>query len=391
MQEHVAMSRFSRLFRVTVLVVVTVLAWAQPEPASAWCGRWRGGFWGVGYRPWCGPVFGPRVQYGWGGWYGGTRFAATESVYLGGPFGGFFSGGVRSCVVGPPWWGPGFCGPGWGGWYGLPQTYYPYPVGYGWYGAAPIVLSPFGGSIAPVYGPAGVMPFMFRGAATNAAVERAGAVAAHAAAPLPAATFARRWPAAQPAVAAFPQPAPAGPLAARIAAASPVVVVRASNGAARLRAARLVAVGDRHLRTAVQDRVKLSAALDAYRRAATIAADQPDTFLRQAIVLTALDRPDDATRAIERAVAIDARLGPAPTAAVAARERARLPPDPVFGDRPDTGPTTLSSRSAGLLVRIFREEGGDAARGGAAADAANWIADRWSRRWQGAAELVAAR
>jgi hypothetical protein len=156
---------------------------------------------------------------------------------------------------------------------------------------------------------------------------------------------------------------------------------------ARLRAARLVAVGDRHLRTAVHEPAKLSAALDAYRRAATIAPDQADTFLRQAIVLTALERADDATRAVDRAVAIDARLGADAAAAVAAQER--LPPDPVFGDRPDDAPTTLASRSTGLLARIFRDQ----PAGGApvAPAGANWIATRWSQQWQGQLHAVAVR
>jgi tetratricopeptide (TPR) repeat protein len=163
--------------------------------------------------------------------------------------------------------------------------------------------------------------------------------------------------------------------------------VRASNGVARLRAARLVAVGDRHLRTALRDSTKLAVALDAYRRAATIAPDQADTFLRQAIVLTALERADDATKAVDRAVAIDARLGRDAAAAVAAQER--LPPDPVFGDRPDTGPTTLISRSTGLLARIFREDAtGD---GPAVPVGANWIATRWSQQWQGQVNAVAVR
>ncbi|MFM9198146.1 MAG: tetratricopeptide repeat protein, partial [Planctomycetia bacterium] len=314
----------------SVLIVVTVLAWSQPQTASAWFGRWRGGFCGFGYRPWCGPVFAPRCYGGWGGWYGGTRYAWNDSVYVGGPFGGFFSGSVSSYVIGPR-----FCAPV--GWYGFPCTYYPYPVGYGCWGYTPIVVSPFPASIAPVYGPAGVLPFM--GLASNAA--------------------------ARPAATAAP-------------AAAQAIAIRASNGAARLRAARLVAVGDRHLRTAVHEPAKLSAALDAYRRAATIAPDQADTFLRQAIVLTALERADDATRAVERAVAIDARLGDDTAAAVAAQER--LPPDPVFGDRPDNAPTTLASRSTGLLARIFREQpAGEAPVGPAGA---NWIAARWSQQWR---------
>ncbi|NCY02138.1 MAG: hypothetical protein EBX36_04315, partial [Planctomycetia bacterium] len=105
-REHATMTRTLRPFPLALLIVVTVLAWAQPQPAQAWCGRWRSGFWGVGIRPWCGPVIGPRFGYGWGGcgwggWYGGPRFAAYDSVYLGGPYGGFFSGGVRSYVAFP--------------------------------------------------------------------------------------------------------------------------------------------------------------------------------------------------------------------------------------------------------------------------------------------------
>ncbi|NCY03418.1 MAG: hypothetical protein EBX36_11055, partial [Planctomycetia bacterium] len=86
---------------------------------------------------------------------------------------------------------------------------------------------------------------------------------------------------------------------------------------------------------------------------------------------------------------------PAVPAAVAARERARLPPDPVFGDRAGNdalagGPTTLASRSSDLLSRIFRDEAAGPARAGGMADA-NWIAERWSRRFLGRPELVAAR
>lgn len=358
------MSRQSRWFQVSVLIVVTALAWCQPQAASAWYGRWGGGFCGSVFRPACGPMVGPLCHGGWGGWYGGTRFAFSDSVYLGGPFGGFFSGAVSSYVIGPQWCGPGYFG-AWSGYgwprCGFPCTYYPSPYGYGCWGYTPIVVSPYGGSIAPVYGPAGVLPFMGLSTRVPARVTASG-------------------PAAQPA----PQ------LALRRAAPAahaPAIAVRASNGVARLRAARLVAVGDRHLRTAIHDSAKLAAALDAYRRAATIAPDQADTFLRQAIVLTALERADDAAKAVGRAVAIDARLGHDATAAVAAQER--LPPDPVFGDRPDTGPTTLASRSMGLVTRIFRE---DPAGGGAAVPAgANWIATRWSQQWRGQVQAVAAR
>jgi hypothetical protein len=363
------MKRQSRRFQVTVLIVVMALAWCQPQTASAWFGRWRGGFYGAGFRPWCGPVFAPRVYGGWGGyrgWYGGPRFAYRDSVYLGGPFGGFFSGAVSSYVVGPQWCGPrvyGWGGYGWRGCYGFPCTYYPPAYGYGW-GYSPIVVSPFGGSIAPVYGPAGVLPFMGLSAGTPTRVSAGGTVAP----PVPQLVLGRS--------------AEAAPVAA--------VAVRASNGVARLRAARLVAVGDRHLRTAVEDPAKLAAALDAYKRAATIAPDQADTFLRQAIVLTALERSDDAKKAVDRAVAIDARLGRDSAAAVAAQQR--LPPDPVFGDRPDQpdmGPTTLVSRSTGLLARIFpKQPAGD---GPVVPAGANWIANRWSQQWQGQVHAIAAR
>jgi hypothetical protein len=363
------MSRQSRWFQVSVLVIVTALAWCQPQTASAWFGRWRGGFCGVGYRPWCGPGFAPGFAPGcfsvggWGGWYGGTRFACSDAVYLGGPCGGFFSGAISSYVIAPQWCGPVYGGP-WSGWrgYGWGGCY---PYGYGCWGYTPIVVSPFGGSIAPVYGPAGVLPFMGLSANAPVSVPALGPVLGPAASPVT--------------QVALRTAAPAAP--------APAIAVRASNGVARLRAARLVAVGDRHLRTAIHDAGKLAAALDAYRRAATIAPDQADTFLRQAIVLTALERADDAAKAVGRAVAIDARLGQDATAAVAAQER--LPPDPVFGDRPDTGPTTLASRSMGLLTRIFRE---DPAGGGPAVPAgANWIATRWSQQWRGQVQAVAAR
>ena len=371
------MSRHSRWFQVSVLIVVTALAWCQPQTASAWHGRWRHGvhgihgFYGAGFRPWGGPVFGPRVYGGWGGyggWYGGTRFAYSDSVYVGGPFGGLFSGAVSSYVINP-WNGCGVRGYGWNGfgWNGGYGWNGCYPYGYGCWGYPSIVVSPYPSSFGPVYGPAGVLPFMGLSARVPTRVSAGATV------PPPAPQL------------ALGRAAPAAPAAA--------IAIRASNGVARLRAARLVAVGDRHLRIALRDSTKLAAALDAYRRAATIAPDQADTFLRQAIVLTALERADDASKAVDRAVAIDARLGDDPTAAVAAQER--LPPDPVFGDRPDTGPTTLISRSTGLLARIFPEEpaGADPAvpAGPAMPAVPNWIATRWSQQWQGQVNAIAAR
>jgi hypothetical protein len=371
------MKRQSRRFQVTVLIVVMAIAWCQPQTASAWFGRWRGGFYGVGFRPWCGPIFGPRFYGGWGG-YGGV--------------GGFYSGSVSSYVIGPRWCGPAF-GPrffgGWGGGYGLPCTYYPVSYGCGGFGYAPIVVSPYGGAIAPVYGPAGVLPFM--GVSTSTLTTRVQSIAASGASQSPAAQLAALVPARQAGAPPSPQLALGNGNRNGNGDAATAIAVRPSNGVARLRAARLVAVGDRHLRTAVHDPATLAAALDAYRRAATIAADQADTFLRQAIVLTALGRAEDAARAVDRAVSVDARLGSDPQSALAAQQH--LPPDPVFGDRPDAGPTTLASRSTGLLVRIFREPAAVDGPAAAAEARANWIADRWSRQWQGHEQIdaVAAR
>lgn len=353
--------------RFAVVVVLSSLAWCQPQTASAWHGHWRGGW---GYRPWCGPAFGPgfsgfygpRFYGGWGGWYGGTRFAFTDSVFLGGAGGGFFSGTLRGYTT---FGGPGWCGPVWGG-YGWPACYPAYspcvyPFGYGW-GWNPIVVpSPFIRWVDPVCGPRPVMPWLGFGFADAAPAARPAALAE------PQQMLAAARPAAAP---------PAPQLAARQPARA--VAVRSSNGLARLRAGRLVAIGDRHLKTAVNDPTKLPAALDAYRRAATIAPDLPDTYLRQAVVLTALDRGDDATRAIDRAIAIDARLGSDPAAALAAHEQ--LPPDPVFGERPDAGPTSLESRGRELLARIFADPAAARANVAAAAPAGlNWIADRWTR------------
>jgi hypothetical protein len=359
-----SVARRWRWSRLACVVVLSALLWCPPQTASAWHGHWRGGW---GFRPWCGPAFGPgfygsgfygpRFYGGFGGWYGGTRFAFTDSVFLGGTGGGFFSGTLRGYSFG----GPGWCGPVWGG-YGWPACYpayapYVYPYGCGWGWNPVVVPSPITRWIAPVYGPRPVMPWL--GFADAAPSPRPAALAE------PQQLMAAARPAATPPVPRFEAPRQAR-----------AVVVRSSNGLARLRAGRLIAVGDRHLRTAVHEPTKLSAALDAYRRAATTAPDLADTYLRQAFVLTALDRGADATRAIERAIAVDPRLGSDPAAAVAARRE--LPPDPVFGERPDTGPTSLESRGRDLLARIFTEPGANAALA-VPAPGLNWIADRWTR------------
>lgn len=322
------------------LVVAVILVCGLPQSASAWPCRWRTGGWGFGYGPVCARPFAFRPYCGFG--YGFSSYSYRSFCY-GTP--GFFSScwypsWYSSCYAPCATWAP--C-----------VTAGPYGAACGWYPIAPVVGTPnFGGfpsAIAPVYGPAGVMPFLGFGAATTPTVDR----------------IASQQPAAAP-IAAVGRA-----LANRRLRDG--TVVRMSNPLARLRAGRLVAVGDRHMRAAVAEPGKLLAALDAYRRAATIAPDMPDTFLRQAIVLTALDRRDDAGEAVDRAVAIDARLEDGQPALLAGDERP--PPDPVFGDRPTGEPPTLASRSGGIVRSIFSEGKRDAA----AAD--NWIADRWSRQW----------
>jgi hypothetical protein len=126
-------------------------------------------------------------------------------------------------------------------------------------------------------------------------------------------------------------------------------MVRSSNADARRRARKLVAVGDRYLRESIVERAKLGRALSSYRRAATIAADLPEVYVRQAIALVALDRSDDASRAIATVAAIDPRLE-----------------------------GTVADSGLMAVHQIW------AAADGAedpAEPAANWIADRWIQRW----------
>jgi len=157
-----------------------------------------------------------------------------------------------------------------------------------------------------------------------------------------------------------------------------VVTVRPANGIARLRSARLVAVGDRHLREANGDPATIRRAVDAYRRAAMIAGDQPDTFVRQAIALVALGERAEADAAMNRAKAIDGRL------ADVAPPRGAQPADPVFGDRPAGAAQPLEARGSAVLRQI-------AAQGGAGADPAiAWLAGRWTTRFGGDLNAVAA-
>jgi hypothetical protein len=316
--------------------------WCGPR-WGGWCAprwNWCGPSWGWGCRPW-----GYR-SWGWGcaPWYGATTWAGYDSVALAVPAGGgatFFSGSLV------PY-------PAWGGW-GYPATWV--PGGYGWSGYPYGTVLPAG--FAPQFGPAGVFPYLGLGASTANAT--AGALVARSPA------------AARPVIAAAPQPG------------GRPALVRASTGIARLRAARLVAVGDRHLRGAQGDPVRLTAALDAYRRAAAIAQDQPDIQLRQSLVLVALDRPEQADAAIGRAVAIDGRLAPI-AAPAAAGLQAVAAADPVFGDRPAGAAPPFAVRGAAILREIASQADGDDGVGRVVAT----LADRWSQRFDGRLGALAA-
>jgi hypothetical protein len=161
-----------------------------------------------------------------------------------------------------------------------------------------------------------------------------------------------------------------------------------SNTATRRRAATLMAAGDRHLAAAAGDSQRLRAALDAYRRAATAAADEPDAFIREALALVALGQEAAADRAIARAVAIDGRLAGAAETAFA-----DAPPDPVFGDRPLGAPSPLATRGQAILrdvVAAARSAHDDA--GGEADVAATHLArlaSTWAGRWQDGGRAVA--
>jgi hypothetical protein len=155
-----------------------------------------------------------------------------------------------------------------------------------------------------------------------------------------------------------------------------VVTARAPVGIARLRAARLVAEGDRHLREANGDPVIVRRAADAYRRAASLAGDQPDTFIRQAIALVALGERGEADAALTKAKAIDGRL------ADAAPVRDGQPADPVFGDRPAGAARPLEARGEAVLRQIAAQGGGD--------QAIAWLAGRWTTRFGGDLGAVAA-
>lgn len=291
-------------------------------------GSWGGYGWGVP----CWPVIG-NVSYGTGFAVGGTRFWSGTTVFGVPAFGGW---GGCGPVWGAPAWGgcgPAWCAPVWGGgWGGAPFG----GVG-AWYG---------GWNRGPAWGwNRGPARGWNRGPAPGWAI---------------------------PFVSAAPigrLPVGCGHLGAPAIDAAVEVAIRTSNAPARARAARLVALGDRHLRTAVDEPAKLAKAIDAYRRAASIAPDQPDTFLRQAIAFTAAGKGTAAATALGRAVAIDPRLadgGGAKGIGIGGAFAGRAPADAV---------PPLAARSSKLLTRIFANS-----KATPEAPAENWIANRWLGR-----------
>ena len=292
-------------------------------PVGRVCGPWWRGGWRVG--GWPDPCGGgwwsgwPRL--GFGGWCGASRWSGCESVYLSGPYGSTFFSGCAVPFVTP--------------FVGWPATWYPgYTVGpWGWYPYA--VPAPFG--VGPQFGPAGILPFL-GAASTSRAAEGAALGGA--------------------------------PRAVALRGA-----VRRVGDAARRRAERLVATGDRRLRAARAGvPADARAAVDAYRRAAAAAPDDPDIRIREALALVALGDSAAADAALARAVAIDGRLAAAPS------RRDDMPADPVFGDRPAGAPAPLAARGRALLAQI-----------GGGADETAWLAARWGDRWAGVAPAVASR
>jgi hypothetical protein len=372
--------RHLRRFISAVVVIGALGTAAEAEAGRWWCrgpvvtpacgvgnigysftwSRWGwGGGWGFrpygfcrpGWGGWCGPAVacgGP--FWGGGGWCGATTWRTVDSVFLSVPAGGgatFFSGGV----VPVPVWGCGYPTnwlPGWQAWPGG-AVWTPYAV-------------PLPAGVGPQFGPAGVMPFLGLSAAAPMGRPAAGQAVVRAGGGAP-----------RPVIAAAPR------------AAGRQVAMRASSAAARLRAARLVAVGDRHLRAAGQDAAQLARAAEAYGRAAAIAQDQPDIHVRHAVALVALGREGPADEALARAVAVDGRLGSArPAPAVAAG-------DPVFGDRTAGQPAPLAARGAAILREIGGQTGADKAGvEAAAAGGLARLAAVWDRRWQAPGAAVAA-
>jgi len=299
-----------------------------------WGGNWGGYGWGVP----CWPVIG-NVSYGTGFAVGGTRFWSGTTVFGVPAFGGW---GGCAPVWGAPAWGG--CAPVWGGGWGAPV--WGAPVWGGGWGGMPFggVGAWYGGwNRGPAWGwNRGPARGWNRGPAPGWAIPFASA------API------SRLPVGR------------GHLGAPAIDAAVEVAIRTSNAPARARAARLVALGDRHLRAAVDQPAKLAKAIDAYRRAASIAPDQPDTFLRQAIAFTAAGKGTAAATAVGRAVAIDPRL------AEGGSEKGVGIGGAFAGRAPADAAPPLAARSSKLLTRIFADS-----KATPEAPAENWIANRW--------------
>ncbi len=347
-------------------------------------GGWGGGFGGYGWGVPCWPLIG-NVSYGTGFAVGGTRFWSGTTVFGVPAFGGWGgcgpvwgapAWGGWGCGV-PAWGGGGWAGARWGGvgaWYGgwNPGPAWGWNRGpaWGWNrGPAPGWAIPFA-SAAPLNRLPVRSPFD-RAAFGAPAFGLAGIQG-------PRATSGS-LPVRQPALAGgADNPVGRGHLGAPAIDAAVEVAIRTSNAPARARASRLVALGDQHLRASVDEPAKLAKAIDAYRRAASIAPDQPDTFLRQAIAFTAAGKGTAATAAVGRAIAIDPRLAEGGGGEAMARGPALAPIAAVEAP-------LLLARSGKLLSRIFATPEGDRN-----APADNWIAHRWLGRDAGPV-MVAAR
>ena len=345
-----------------------------------------GGGWGGGFGVPCWPVIG-NVSYGTGFAVGGTRFWSGTTVFGVPAFGGW---GGCGPVWGPPawggcggwgWGGPVWNGGGWGGarwggvgaWYGgwNPGPAWGWNPGpaWGWNrGPARGWAIPFA-SVSPI----NRLPF-------RAPLERAtfGAPAFGLAGIQGPRTTSGSLPVGQPVIAEVADaPVGRGHLGAAAIDTAVEVAIRTSNAPARARAARLITLGDQHLRAAVDEPAKLAKAIDAYRRAASIAPDQPDTFLRQAIAFTAAGKGTAAAKAVDRAIAIDPRLAEGGGGEALARGRAAAPIAPVAG-------APLLARSGKLMSRIFATPDSDRN-----APADNWIAHRWLGRDAGPVMVAA--
>lgn len=378
-----------------VAALASAVAGAQQCPPQP-CGPMLGGYGNVGfasgYSSWisrgsCGPPAAV-CQTGWSGWSGGGRWG--------------WSGGWNRCWN-PGWnacWNPcaatwcppvmsvGWCGTavpyggwsvGWPGWAGCawagPAWGWGGGFGTTWFGAAPSVFFSlpqggfFSGSVMPIPYAIPVSPF----------------VGVPFVAGNPRTAFARQVLAMPQAGVPLAGDAGVGPTPAILTTISAARSRPASNTATRRRAATLLAAGDRHLGEAAGDPQRLRAALGAYRRAASAAADEPDVFIREALVLVALGQDAAADRAIGRAIALDGRLN----VSSASAEHGPAT-DPVFGDRQFGAPGPLAARGQAILRRVAAAATPpDGVGDEAAGRHLDRLAAAWAGRWQDGGRAVA--